>query len=167
MRFILIITVFLLGCAPVKDPSKSGGLVSTAINLWGGEYDARLQKRQVILSDFQTKNQQLDQDNRSLADEKMFLIKQLNIEKQKLSKIELKIKKLEKRVKNETATLKANKRRKTKRLRQLRNLKSRNKKLQRQVRKANIRNNANGIKAIQKERNLLDKELNLLIDSSL
>ncbi|MDM8567592.1 hypothetical protein QUF74_18335 [Candidatus Halobeggiatoa sp. HSG11] len=164
MRFILIFTVFLLSsCSIVEDPNQSGGLVSTATNIAAGSYDERLQKRQEILDDAQAKKQQLEEENQQLETEKLTLSQQREVETQKLQVTAANIKQLEKKLKGEKSTLKSNKKSKSKQLRRLKELKSRNKKLQQRI---NTSNNDDAIKAVQEERDRLDKELSLLLEAA-
>ncbi len=163
MRFILIFTVLLSSCSIIEDPSKSGGLLSTTTNIVNGSYEERLQKREKILDDAKANKQNFGQDTKQLESEKLTLSEQVEVEKHKLSEVDTNIKVLEKKLKNDKATLKSNKKNKTNKLRQLKKLKNRNKKLQQKINKSNTKDK---IKSIQAERNRLDKELTLLLEAS-
>lgn len=163
MKFILVLIILLYGCTIMENPKQNGGLLSTATNIINSSYDKRLQKRQKTLDEIQAKKQDLVKDTKRLESEKLNTSQQIKIEKRKLTEIDNNIKILEKKLKNDKAILNSNKKNRARKLRQLKKLKNRNKKLQRKI---NAKNNKDAIRSIQAERDNLDKELSLLLETS-
>ena len=94
---LIPIVVFLTACATSTDPHE-GGFLGGVQGLSSGEYDSRINERQARLDRMKQEQAALDNEKKSLTQNKSSLEKKIRQEKQQLAKLKKKNRSLETKI---------------------------------------------------------------------